>query len=270
MTQAENISEIRHIIGVASGKGGVGKSTVSAHLACALNALGLKVGLLDADIYGPSQAHMFGLPDGTRPEVVDGKKMLPIVAHGVALMSMGFLTTEETPLVWRGPMASGALIQLLNQTQWGSLDVLVVDLPPGTGDIQLTLSQKAKLAGAVVVTTPQDIALLDAQKAIAMFEKVQVPVVGLIENMSYHVCPGCGIQSHLFGDGGGARLSSRYGVPVIAQLPLDRQWGEACDQGRPLTDAHPLGALMVTAAQQLLESIAQISSPAPIIQDSDE
>ena len=197
------MNEIKHIIAVASGKGGVGKSTTAVNLALALKALGLKVGLLDADIYGPSQQLMLGVAEGTRPDQRDGQYLLPVEAHGLKTMSMGYLVTERTPMVWRGPMAGGALAQMLEQTLWGELDYLVIDMPPGTGDIQLTLSQKARVAGAVIVTTPQDIALMDAQKGIEMFRKVDVPILGVVENMAVHICSNCGHREHIFGAEGG-------------------------------------------------------------------
>ena len=193
------VSSSRQVVAVASGKGGVGKSTVTTNLAVALTQQGFSVGLLDADIYGPSQQHMLGVAESRTPDQQDGEFLLPIEAHGLKTMSMGYLTTADTPMVWRGPMASSALSQLLEKTLWGDIDVLLVDMPPGTGDIQLTLSQRATLSGAVIVTTPQDIALLDARKGIEMFQKVDVPVLGLIENMSSHVCPACGHSEPLFG-----------------------------------------------------------------------
>jgi ATP-binding protein involved in chromosome partitioning len=200
------MNQIKHIIAIASGKGGVGKSTTAVNLALALKSLGAEVGLLDADIYGPSQQLMLGIPPGLRPEQQDGQFLLPVEAHGLKTMSMGYLVDERTPMVWRGPMAGGALAQMLEQTLWGELDYLVIDMPPGTGDIQLTLSQKAKVAGAVIVTTPQDIALLDAQKGIEMFRKVDVPVLGIVENMSVHICSECGHAEHIFGEQGGKML----------------------------------------------------------------
>ncbi|MEC8011084.1 MAG: Mrp/NBP35 family ATP-binding protein [Pseudomonadota bacterium] len=264
------LENVQWILGVASGKGGVGKSTVSAHLAVALKSLGLKVGLLDADIYGPSQGLMFGVAEGTRPKT-DGKSFVPVEAHGVSIMSMAFLTTDQTPMVWRGPMASGALQQLLLQTQWGNLDVLVVDLPPGTGDIQLTLAQRARLAGAVVVTTPQDIAVLDAKKGIEMFNKVGVPVLGLVENMSYHICGKCGHQDALFGTGGAQTLEGRYGIPVIGRLPLDARLGEASDKGSPLEASDDaLAETFRTAAKAVYESLQQGQQQMPGISDVDE
>ncbi|GAB5414661.1 MAG: hypothetical protein Cons2KO_22640 [Congregibacter sp.] len=233
---------IQRIVAVASGKGGVGKSTTAVNLALALHARGQKVGLLDADIYGPSLAMMLGVASGTRPDTRDGKTILPIVAHGLPSMSMAYLANDKTPMVWRGPMAGGALVQMLEQTAWGDLDYLLIDMPPGTGDIQLSLSQKASLAGAVVVTTPQDIALLDARKAIEMFRKVSVPVLGVIENMAQHVCSACGHVEHLFGEGGGDRIGAEYGVPVLAHLPLDKSIRERTDSGAPTVVSEPESA----------------------------
>jgi len=221
------------IIAVASGKGGVGKSTTAVNLALALKARGLKVGLLDADVYGPSIALMLGVADGTRP-ATDGNRLVPIVAHGLRSMSMAYLANERTPMVWRGPMAGGALVQMLEQTDWGDLDYLLIDMPPGTGDIQLTLAQKASVAGAVIVTTPQDIALLDARKGIEMFAKVQVPVLGIIENMAIHVCSECGHREPIFGRDGGDRIASEYGVTVLGRLPLERDIRERTDAGQPV------------------------------------
>lgn len=227
------MKQIRNIVAVASGKGGVGKSTTSVNLALALQAQGHQVGLLDADIYGPSQQMMLGIAAGVRPEQQDGQWLLPIEAHGLKTMSMGYLVSERTPMVWRGPMAGGALTQMLEQTVWGELDYLIIDMPPGTGDIQLTLSQKARVSGAVIVTTPQDIALLDAQKGIEMFRKVDVPVLGIIENMAVHICSACGHAEHIFGAQGGARIASEYGVPLLASLPLSVAIRENTDGGNP-------------------------------------
>jgi ATP-binding protein involved in chromosome partitioning len=206
------MNAIKHIIAVASGKGGVGKSTTAVNLALALKARGATVGLLDADVYGPSQQTMLGVAPGTRPEQQGGQYLLPVMALGLKTMSMGYLVTERTPMVWRGPMAGGALTQMLEQTLWGELDYLVIDMPPGTGDIQLTLSQKARVAGAVIVTTPQDIAVQDAQKGIEMFRKVDIPILGVIENMAVHICTQCGHQEHIFGEHGGERIARDYGV----------------------------------------------------------
>jgi ATP-binding protein involved in chromosome partitioning len=233
------MNQIKHIIAVASGKGGVGKSTTAINLALALKARGAKVGLLDADIYGPSQQLMLGVAEGVRPEQQGGQFLLPVEALGLKTMSMGYLVTERTPMVWRGPMAGGALTQMLEQTLWGELDYLVIDMPPGTGDIQLTLSQKARVSGAVIVTTPQDIALLDAQKGIEMFRKVDVPILGIVENMAVHICSQCGHREHIFGEHGGQRIASDYGVPLLGSLPLSLSIREQTDSGRPTVLAEP-------------------------------
>jgi ATP-binding protein involved in chromosome partitioning len=233
------MNEIKHIIAVASGKGGVGKSTTAVNLALALKARGAAVGLLDADIYGPSQQLMLGVAENVRPEQQGGQYLLPVEALGLKTMSMGYLVTERTPMVWRGPMAGGALAQMLEQTLWGPLDYLVIDMPPGTGDVQLTLSQKASVSGAVIVTTPQDIALLDARKGIEMFRKVDVPILGIVENMAMHVCSNCGHIDHLFGDAGGERIASDYGVPLLGSLPLQRSIREQTDAGNPTVLADP-------------------------------
>ena len=233
------MNQIKHIIAIASGKGGVGKSTTAVNLALALKAQGAAVGLLDADIYGPSQQLMLGLPADTRPEQQGGQYLLPVEAHGLKTMSMGYLVNDRTPMVWRGPMAGGALAQMLEQTLWGELDYLVIDMPPGTGDIQLTLSQKAKVSGAVIVTTPQDIALLDARKGIEMFRKVDVPVLGVIENMAVHICSECGHREHIFGEHGGDRIAKDYGVPLLASLPLMLSIREQTDAGTPPVVAEP-------------------------------
>jgi ATP-binding protein involved in chromosome partitioning len=232
------LGDIRNIVAVASGKGGVGKSTVAVNLALAWAAQGARVGMLDADIYGPSQPLMLGLA-GERPSTADGQHIKPLVAHGVTAMSIGFLVDAEQPMVWRGPMVTQALTQLLQQTQWGTLDYLVVDMPPGTGDIQLTLAQQVPVAGAVIVTTPQDIALADARKGLKMFEKVSVPVLGIVENMSVHVCSNCGHTEHIFGSGGGDRMAHDYGVRLLGELPLDAHIREEADSGRPTVVAAP-------------------------------
>lgn len=237
----QNLDNIRNIIAVASGKGGVGKSTTSVNLALALAAEGAKVGILDADIYGPSLQMMLGVAEGQRPGQYDDQHFLPITAHGLQTMSMAYLVTDKTPMVWRGPMAAGALQQLLNQTYWQDLDYLIVDMPPGTGDIQLTLSQKVPLAGAVVVTTPQDIALLDAKKGIEMFAKVSVPVLGIVENMAMHICSNCGHAEPIFGEGGGAEIAADYGVTMLGSLPLSRQIREQADSGQPVVIADTNG-----------------------------
>jgi len=254
------MNNIKHIIAVASGKGGVGKSTTTVNLALALQSLGASVGLLDADIYGPSQQKMLGIADDVKPEQQGGQFLLPVKAHGLKTMSMGFLANDRTPMVWRGPMAGGALVQMLEQTLWGDLDYLVIDMPPGTGDIQLTLSQKATVAGAVIVTTPQDIALLDAQKGIEMFRKVNVPILGIIENMAVHVCSQCGHKEHIFGADGGQRIAQDYGVPLLASLPLSLSIREQTDAGNPTVVAEPESAAAVSyleaakAVRETLES----------------
>ena len=228
---------VRNIIAVGSGKGGVGKSTTAVNLALALAGAGAKVGVLDADVYGPSVPMMLGLSG--RPDSPDGKSIEPMRAHGVEAMSIGLLVDQDTPMIWRGPMATSALTQLLTETLWGDLDYLFVDLPPGTGDIQLTLAQKIPVAGAVVVTTPQDIATLDARKALKMFEKLQIPVLGLVENMAVHVCSRCGHTEHLFGHGGGERMAAQYGIPLLGSLPLQLDIREQGDAGTPIVAAAP-------------------------------
>ncbi|HWZ64576.1 MAG TPA: iron-sulfur cluster carrier protein ApbC [Steroidobacteraceae bacterium] len=232
------LGDIKNIVAVASGKGGVGKSTVAVNLALAWAAQGARVGVLDADIYGPSQPLMLGL-SGERPLLAEGKRLQPLTAHGVSAMSIGFLVDAAQPMVWRGPMVTQALTQLLSETQWGALDYLVVDMPPGTGDIQLTLAQRVPVAGAVIVTTPQDIALADARKGLKMFEKVAVPVLGVVENMSVHVCSSCGHAEHIFGSGGGAALAQQHGVKLLGELPLDAHIREEADGGRPTVIAAP-------------------------------
>jgi ATP-binding protein involved in chromosome partitioning len=232
------LGEISNVVAVASGKGGVGKSTVAVNLALAWAAQGARVGILDADIYGPSQPLMLGL-SGQRPSSPDGKRLRPLASHGISAMSIGFLVDAEQPMVWRGPMVTQALTQLLGETEWGALDYLVVDMPPGTGDIQLTLAQRVPVAGAVIVTTPQDIALADARKGLKMFEKVSVPVLGIVENMSLHVCSNCGHIEHIFGAGGGERMAREYGVRLLGELPLDGHIREETDGGRPTVVAAP-------------------------------
>ena len=235
------VNNIKNIIAVASGKGGVGKSTTSVNLALALVAEGANVGLLDADIYGPSQPRMLGT--NQRPESTDGKSIEPIERYGLQSMSMGFLVDEEEPMIWRGPMVTQALEQMLNDTNWKDLDYLVIDLPPGTGDIQLTLSQKVPVSGAVIVTTPQDISLLDARKALKMFQKVNVPVMGIIENMSTHVCSQCGHEEPIFGTGGGEKMAKQYNIDLLGSLPLDIKIREDADGGHPTVVADPEGAI---------------------------
>ena len=231
------LENIKNVIAVASGKGGVGKSTTAVNLALALSMEGAIVGVLDADIYGPSQPRMLGVSG--QPKSSDGKSLEPMESHGVQAMSIGFLIDEETPMIWRGPMVTQALEQLLNDTQWRGLDYLVVDLPPGTGDVQLTLAQKIPVSGAVIVTTPQDIALLDARKGLKMFEKVEVPVLGIVENMSIHICSECGHEESIFGEGGGARMAEESGVEMLGALPLDIQIREQADGGKPTVASMP-------------------------------
>lgn len=237
----EPLKNVKNVIAVASGKGGVGKSTVSANLALALAAEGAQVGMLDADIYGPSQPRMLGVSG--QPDSNDGKSLEPMMAYGVQAMSIGFLVEEETPMIWRGPMVTQALEQLLKDTNWRDLDYLIIDLPPGTGDIQLTLSQRIPVSGAVIVTTPQDIALLDARKGLAMFEKVNVPVLGIVENMAVHVCSNCGHSEHIFGSGGGQRMADKHEVPFLGSLPLDIRIREDVDNGQPTVIKDPDGDL---------------------------
>ena len=236
------LNQIKNIIAVASGKGGVGKSTTAANLALGLAHEGAAVGILDADIYGPSQPRIMGL-SGQRPSSRDGKAIEPLMAYGVKTMSIGFLIDEEQPMVWRGPMVTQALTQLLGDTLWGALDYLIVDMPPGTGDTQLTMSQRVPLSGAVIVTTPQDIALLDARKGLRMFQKVEVPVLGIVENMSTHVCSNCGHEEHIFGSGGGRQMAEQYGIDLLAELPLDIRIRQQSDDGTPTVVAEPHSAL---------------------------
>ncbi|MCA0947531.1 Mrp/NBP35 family ATP-binding protein [Salipiger pacificus] len=233
----QRIPGVNHILAIASGKGGVGKSTVSSNIACALAQQGRRVGLLDADVYGPSQPRMLGVSG--RPASPDGKTILPLRNHGVTMMSIGLMTNEDQAVVWRGPMLMGALQQMMMQVQWGALDVLIVDLPPGTGDVQMTLSQKAHVDGAIVVSTPQDVALLDARKGIDMFKQLNVPILGMIENMSTHICSNCGHEEHVFGHGGVAAEAAKLGVPLLAEVPLDLQIRLASDGGAPIVVSQP-------------------------------
>ncbi|WP_425476946.1 iron-sulfur cluster carrier protein ApbC [Novilysobacter arseniciresistens] len=263
------LQKVRNIIAVGSGKGGVGKSTTAVNLALALAADGARVGVLDADVYGPSVPMMLGISG--RPDSPDGKSIEPMRAHGVEAMSIGMLVEQDTPMIWRGPMATGALTQLLNDTRWGDLDYLVVDLPPGTGDIQLTLAQKIPVAGAIIVTTPQDVATLDAKKALKMFEKVEVPVLGLVENMAVHVCSNCGHAEHVFGEGGGQRMSTQYGVPLLGSLPLELAIREQGDAGVPVVAAQPDSAAAQayrTAARQVAAALATRPRVTPSISAS--
>ena len=249
---------VKNIVAVASGKGGVGKSTTAVNLALALAAEGASVGVLDADIYGPSQPMMLGIAG--RPESKDGKTLEPLEAYGLQAMSIGFLIDADTPMVWRGPMVTQALEQLLKDTNWREVDFLIVDLPPGTGDIQLTLSQKVPVTGAVIVTTPQDIALIDARKGLKMFEKVGVPIVGIVENMSIHICSNCGRAEHIFGEGGAERMCREYNVPFLGALPLDIRIREQADSGRPTVVADPDGPtaqIYKEIARKVAVSVAQ-------------
>ncbi len=233
----QRVPGVDHIIAIASGKGGVGKSTVSANLACALAAEGRRVGLLDADVYGPSQPRMLGVSG--RPASPDGKIILPLRNHGVTMMSIGLMVNEGQAVVWRGPMLMGALQQMLMQVQWGALDVLIVDLPPGTGDVQMTLAQKTEIDGAIIVSTPQDVALLDARKGIDMFQQLKVPVLGMIENMSTHICSNCGHEEHIFGHGGVKAEAEGLGVPLLAEIPLHLDIRLASDGGAPIVVTKP-------------------------------
>ncbi len=253
------LANVKNVIAVASGKGGVGKSTTAANLALAWAAQGARVGLLDADIYGPSQPLMMGLA-GQKPQTSDGKHLIPLRSHGVEVMSIGFMIDAEQPMAWRGPMVTQALTQLLGETQWGDLDYLVVDMPPGTGDIQLTLAQRVPVSGAVIVTTPQDIALLDARKGLKMFEKVEVRVLGVVENMSVHVCSNCGHVEHVFGNGGGARMAAQYGIELLGELPLDIRIREDADAGSPTVVAEPGSARAQRYFQMARRTAARLST----------
>lgn len=273
----QSLATVKNIIAVASGKGGVGKSTTAVNLALALASEGARTGILDADIYGPSVGMMLGIPEGTRPGNKDNKFFVPLEAHGVQAMSMAFLVSDSTPMVWRGPMVSGAVQQLLTQTLWDDLDFLVVDMPPGTGDIQLTLAQKVPVTGAVVVTTPQDIALLDCRKGIEMFRKVEIPVLGVVENMSMHICSNCGHQEPLFGEGGGERVAEQYHTNLLGQLPLHRTIREQTDSGRPSVVAEPdseVARIYRDIARRLGAALSKrarnLSSPIPSMSVSDD
>ncbi|SFS19947.1 Mrp/NBP35 family ATP-binding protein [Yoonia litorea] len=252
-TGPERIPGVDRIIAVASGKGGVGKSTVTSNLACALAQMGLRVGVLDADVYGPSQPRMLGVSG--RPASPDGKTILPLRNHGVTLMSIGLMTNDDQAVVWRGPMLMGALQQMMMQVQWGALDVLLVDLPPGTGDVQMTLAQKARVDGAVIVSTPQDVALLDARKGIDMFKQLNVPILGMIENMSTHICSNCGHEEHVFGHGGVAAEAAKLDVPLLAEVPLDLAVRLAADGGAPVTVSNPDGP-QAAAFYQIARTLA--------------
>lgn len=258
------LPNVRNIIAVASGKGGVGKSTTAVNIALALAAEGASVGILDADIYGPSQPMMLGITG--KPESRDGKSLEPMTGHGIQASSIGFLIDPDTPMVWRGPMVTQALEQLLRETNWRDLDYLVVDLPPGTGDIHLTLAQKIPVTGAIIVTTPQDIALLDARKGLKMFEKVGIPVLGIVENMAIHICSKCGHAEHIFGSGGGEKMAADYGIEYLGALPLDIRIREQADGGRPTVVAEPDGEIAETyrrIARRIAVAISQKSQESP-------
>jgi len=258
-----NIKNVKNIIAVASGKGGVGKSTTSVNLALALAADGARVGLLDADIYGPSVGMLLGVKEGTRPETEQEKFFKPVMACGIQSMSMAYLVNENTPMVWRGPMVSGALQQLITQTLWDDLDYLVIDMPPGTGDIQLTLSQKIPVSASVVVTTPQDIALLDAKKGIEMFRKVNIPVLGVVENMSMHICGNCGHAEHIFGEGGGDKIAEEFNTQLLGSLPLSKYIREQSDSGLPVVADDPdseVSAMYRTVARNMAAALSQLTN----------
>jgi ATP-binding protein involved in chromosome partitioning len=269
----KTLPNVRNIIAVSSGKGGVGKSTVAVNLALALSAEGARVGMLDADIYGPSQPTMLGIQG--KPQSMDGKTLEPMENHGLQAASIGFLIDVDQPMVWRGPMVTQALQQLLGQTNWKDLDYLVVDMPPGTGDIALTLSQQVPVTGAIIVTTPQDIALIDARKGLKMFEKVGVPILGLVENMAVHVCSNCGHAEHIFGSGGAQKMAADYGVEVLGSLPLDIRIREQTDSGRPTVVAEPDGdianaykAIARQVAIRIAEKAKDLSLKMPTIKVS--
>jgi ATP-binding protein involved in chromosome partitioning len=273
--QLAAMSGVKNVIAVASGKGGVGKSTTTVNLALAMAAEGAKVGILDADIYGPSQGMMLGVDEGVRPQPYDEKHFSPIQAHGLQTMSMSYLVEDNTAMVWRGPMAAGALQQLLTQTRWHDLDYLFIDMPPGTGDIQLTLSQKVPVAGAVIVTTPQDIALLDAKKGIEMFRKVDIPVLGVVENMSTHICSNCGHTEAIFGDGGGEEIAALYDTELLGKLPLALSIRQQVDSGSPTVAADPEGEYALIyrevarklAARLATKNASHVEVPSIVISD---
>jgi ATP-binding protein involved in chromosome partitioning len=272
----EKLKGVKHLICVASGKGGVGKSTTSVNLALALHRRGARVGLLDADIYGPSQPLMLGVAPGTRPRIIDGKSMAPVMAHGIASNSMGYLVDPTTAMAWRAPMIVGAFNQILKDTLWGDLDYLIVDMPPGTGDIQLTLAQQVPVTGAVIVTTPQDVALLDARKGMELFRKVNVPLLGVVENMGTHICSACGHAEAIFGTGGGKILSRDYDTELLGSLPLDLAIRENTDRGTPIVVALPDGAVAqayLSLADRVMEKVEALSlrgSQAPTFSITDD
>ena len=254
------INGVKNVIAVASGKGGVGKSSTAVNIALALLNEGAKVGILDADIYGPSQPQMLGI--NQKPESKDGKSMEPIIAHGLQVMSIGFLVDQETPMIWRGPMVTSTLEQLLKETNWSDLDYLIIDLPPGTGDIQLTLAQKIPVTGAIIVTTPQDIALLDARRGLKMFEKVNVPIIGIVENMTTHICSNCGHEEHIFGQGGGDKMSADYNTLLLGSLPLDISIREHLDNGTPSVSIDPnnkISKIYQTIAQKVAFKVSELT-----------
>lgn len=269
-----NLQGIKYLVVVSSGKGGVGKSTTAVNLALALQRQGARTGLFDADIYGPSQPLMLGVT-GAKPRIVDGKHMEPITAHGIKCNSVGFLVDDNQAMVWRGPMVVGAFNQILNDTLWGELDYLVIDMPPGTGDIQLSLAQSVPVSGAVIVTTPQDVALLDAKRGIEMFRKVQVPILGVVENMGLHICSSCGHQEHIFGEGGAGRIAASYDVELLGSLPLDARIRAQSDAGVPVVSADPEGAVaqiygqIAARVQEQLRS-GKLQSDGPSISESDD
>jgi len=259
------LPDVNHILAVASGKGGVGKSTTAINLACALQTMGLKVGILDADIYGPSLPRLVGI--NQKPTSDDGKIMNPIEAHGLKCMSMGFMVAEKTPAIWRGPMVQSAFQQMLRQTKWGELDVLVIDLPPGTGDVQLSLAQTVLVSGALIVSTPQDLALIDARKGLEMFLKVEIPVLGFVENMSYFLCPHCEGRSEIFEHGGVHKEALELGVPLLAEIPLHMAIRETSEKGTPLVIANPTSpeaGIYKKLAERLWTSLCEHQSPQPV------
>lgn len=260
-----SIASVKNIIAVSSGKGGVGKSTVAVNLAMALKEDGARVGILDADIYGPSQGLMLGVAEGTRPDTIEDKFFKPVEALGLQSMSMAYLVNENTPMVWRGPMVSGALLQIITQTKWDNLDYLIIDMPPGTGDIQLTLSQKVPVSAAVVVTTPQDVALLDAKKGIEMFRKVNIPVLGVIENMAIHICGNCGHAEHIFGEGGGDRIAAEFNTELLGSLPLSKYIREQADAGLPVVAADPASEVAMLYRNTARRMAAKLSR-GPLVQ----